>query len=117
MGQAIACCGKSDVDPNDVKTNFLTGNGAFDALNQSPKFAALTPSQRLALVIKIQSVFRGYLGRKRVSQVREHFYRAGGMMAYGMPDGGMQVNYDNPDVIVSVTAYLNITLVNQRTAW
>jgi len=43
MGQAIACCGKSDVDSNDAKTNFLTGavgtGGMFDQLSQSPKFA------------------------------------------------------------------------------
>ncbi len=55
MGQTMACCGKSEIDSNDVKTNDF--NNAYSNLKHSDK---------VALIIKIQAAFRGYRARKRV---------------------------------------------------
>ena len=103
MGQAIACCGNSDIDKNDIKTNI------FDNSSQNslpPRFAALKPSERLALIIKIQAVFRGFKARREVTQIRRayhymHSENGGGMMINPpmLPDGTVVANYDNPDVI------------------
>ncbi len=49
MGQAVACCGKNDGDIGEVKT----GNFYRDMHLSSPKFAALTDKQKIAIVIKI----------------------------------------------------------------
>lgn len=67
MGQTLACCGKNDGDTGEVKT----GNFYRDMHLQSPKFAALSERQKLALIIKIQSIFRGYMARKRVHLIKQ----------------------------------------------
>ena len=98
----MTCCGKSDIDSNDIKT----GNFYQEQYMQSPKFAALKNFEKIALVIKLQSVFRGYLARKRVQMIKESLgYRTNqGMMVANYPvgaDGNIVLNYENPDVIVS----------------
>jgi hypothetical protein len=70
MGQAMACCGKSDIDSNDIKTNFL-GLTAGDQLTHSPHFASLKASDRLVIVLKLQAAFRGYMARKRVRMIKD----------------------------------------------
>ena len=64
----------------------------------------LKPSERVAIIIRIQAAFRGYMARKRIQQLRGSMgYRAHGMAGMMMhnADGSMPANYDNPDVIVS----------------
>ncbi|TNV83491.1 hypothetical protein FGO68_gene3019 [Halteria grandinella] len=91
MGQTLACCGKSEVDSNDIKTQ-----GIVDILDQ------LKSTKSIRRIIKIQSVFRGYLTRKHVRQLREsldyEFMRnKDGMLG---PNGEpLPFNYENPDVI------------------
>ena len=96
MGQTLACCSTSEVDNNDVKTNFFAYTDS-----QSPHFAALKLSDRIALVIRLQAAVRGFLARKRVRLMKDSYGRVGGMMANFPvgPDGQIQLNYDNPDVI------------------
>jgi len=49
MGQTLACCSTSEVDNNDVKTNFLAHN---DQL-MSPHFASLKLSDRIIIVVRL----------------------------------------------------------------
>ena len=51
MGNSLACCGKSDSDPNNINTEF---GGEFKS------------ASKLRQIIKIQAHFRGFLTRKRV---------------------------------------------------
>ena len=55
MGNSLACCGKSDSDPNNLDTNF---NKDFQHPN------------KMRYIIKIQAVMRGYLTRKHVQILR-----------------------------------------------
>ncbi len=55
MGNAMACCGKSEPDPNDFKTL-----GHVDT-----KGSAL----KIAQIVKIQAHIRGYLDRKKVKKI------------------------------------------------
>lgn len=56
MGSAMGCCGKSEEDPNNLNTL----NFGRDYMN----------ADKLRLIIKIQSQFRGFLARKRVKEIR-----------------------------------------------
>lgn len=60
MGQTFACCSNNNVDNNDIKTNDF-----HNSLNK------LKSSDKLALIVKIQALFRGVLARKRVQRVRD----------------------------------------------
>lgn len=93
MGQTLGCCGKSEIDSNDIKTNN-------DFTNQ---YSRLKHSDKVIMIVRIQAGIRGFLARKRVRKLREsRGYRSGGTMPnYQLsPDG--QINYDNPDVIVPI---------------
>ncbi len=93
MGQSFACCSNNNVDNNDIKTN--------DFHNSLSK---LKSADKIALIVKLQAAFRGYMARKRVQRIRENTgyrYGGGGMFNNHSPDGVQ--NYDNPDVIVSLT--------------
>jgi len=59
MGQTMACCGKSDIDSNDIKTNDFTN-----------QYTNLKHSDKEALIVKIQAAYRGHRARKRVSKMR-----------------------------------------------
>jgi len=52
----MACCGKSEIDSNDVKTNN----------DFTRHYSKLKHSEKIALVIKIQAFFRGYRTRKMI---------------------------------------------------
>jgi len=49
MGQTLACCGKSEVEQNEIKTNYFNQ----DHMTQSPFFTSLKPADKLAIIIKI----------------------------------------------------------------
>ena len=51
----MACCGKSEIDSNDIKTNDFTKH-----------LQKLHGSDKISLIIRIQANFRGFLARKRV---------------------------------------------------
>jgi hypothetical protein len=78
------------VDNNDIKTNDF--NNALSRLKQSDK---------IFLIVKIQSAFRGYMARKRVRRLRDSngYAGRGGMFNNHSSPDGVQ-NYDNPDVLV-----------------
>jgi hypothetical protein len=89
MGNAMACCGKSEPDPNDFKTlhhNDTKGSGV-----------------KISQIIKIQALMRGYLDRKKVKKITNNNGGVGGrqlMMHQNNYTG--QANFDNPDVLVSI---------------
>jgi hypothetical protein len=56
----MACCGKSEIDSNDVKTNDFTKH-----------YQKLKHSDKVALIVKIQAFFRGYKVRKHIHRLRE----------------------------------------------
>lgn len=56
MGNTFACCGKSDVDPNNLDTS---------------RFQNYQGPSKLRAIIKVQAVFRGFLARKRVKALKE----------------------------------------------
>lgn len=88
----MACCGKSEIDSNDIKTNDFTKH-----------LQKLHGSDKISLIIRIQANFRGFLARKRVQRMRETMgYNNPGMAGrfHMSPDG--QANYENPDVIVRI---------------
>lgn len=60
MGQALACCSKSEVDTNDIKTQ-----GHIDILDQ------LKSAQNVRMIVHIQAAVRGFLTRKHVQQLKE----------------------------------------------
>ena len=99
MGQTFACCSNNNVDNNDIKTNDF--NNALSRLKQSDK---------LYLIVKIQSTFRGYLTRKRVRRLRESNGYGGGRGGmfnnHSSPDGVQ--NYENPDVLVRILMTITI---------
>lgn len=55
----MACCGKSDIDNNDIKTNDFNS-----------KYQNLKQSEKVEQIIKIQATFRGFLTRKRLAEFR-----------------------------------------------
>ena len=83
MGQTMTCCGNSNVDNNDIKTN--------DFHN---KYSNLKNADKVNMIIKIQAVFRGYLTRKRIQEIQG----TRGFSGMGGYDGGMQ-NYENEGVM------------------
>ena len=90
MGQTLACCGKSEVDSNDVKTgNFYQEQ----SLLQAPKFAALNNQEKVAIVTKIQAAIRGYIDRKRIYQFKVQNGFRSGQEGVGAAGGMMIVNY------------------------
>ena len=64
----MACCGKTDADPNNLTTAGFEGKG----LN----------SYKLSTVLKIQAVMRGFLARKRVKRIRNSGGSAAKSMMY-----------------------------------
>ena len=56
----MTCCGNSNVDNNDIKTN-----NDFNS-----KYAGLKQSDKVHMIVKIQAVFRGYMTRKRIQEIR-----------------------------------------------
>lgn len=56
MGSSLACCGKSDSDPNNINTELGKD---------------FNSGAKLKYIIKIQAVMRGYLGRKRVKLIKD----------------------------------------------
>jgi len=56
----MACCGNSNVDNNDIKTVGFIGLGH------------LKGADKLAVIVKIQAAFRGFMGRKRVNNLRNY---------------------------------------------
>lgn len=85
----MACCGKSEIDSNDVKTNDFT-----------KYYQKLKHTDKVALIVRIQAFFRGYKARKRIAKLRN---ARGDGFNHGMPNvqlspDGVQ-NYDNPDVL------------------
>ncbi len=58
-------------------------------------------SDKLYLIVKIQSAFRGYLARKRVHELYSSKQNREGMMQNMGAEDGIQ-NYDNAEVLVSV---------------
>ena len=112
MGQTLACCGKSDTEVGEVKTNnFYKDHGV------SSRFLQLSLREQIRIVIKIQALFRGYLARKRVQQIKQSMgYRTNqGMMVNYPVDANIPLNYDNPDVMV--IKFISHILGNQRAAW
>jgi hypothetical protein len=87
MGQAMACCGKSEIDSNDVKTNDFTN-----------AYKQLKHSDKIKVIVRIQAFVRGCLARKRVQKLREYRGVHPGMGNYQMSPDGVQ-NFENPDVI------------------
>jgi len=86
----MACCGKTDSDPNNVNTSGFT--------NQGDRKGAHFNIQS---VVKMQSLIRGFLARRRVQRLRESSGRR--MMHYGNYNG--QANYENQDVQVILSPY------------
>jgi len=86
MGQAIACCGNNDQDKSEVNTH----DPAFYGHTQGE----IKGSDKIALIVKIQSVFRGYLTRKYVQELRAS--NAPGFM--NRPSYVGDPNWDNEDV-------------------
>ena len=90
MGQTLGCCGNSLIDNNDIK------NPSFD------QYAAdkIGHPNQIALIVKIQSSFRGYMARKYFRQFKESQYRQGFYHPQNVDNNGELIyNYDNPDVI------------------
>ena len=59
MGSAMACCGKSEADANNLNTNsgiVTVGKGAH---------------LKIETIVKMQAAMRGFLARKRVHQLRQ----------------------------------------------
>ena len=83
MGNSLACCGKNESDPNNLDTTKL-GN--------------YQGATKLRSIIRIQSIFRGYMARKRVKALKET-YGVKSMMNHFDFTG--PANYDNPEVQVS----------------
>ena len=97
MGQTLACCGKSEAEVGEIKTNkFYKDHGV------SSKFLQLSQREQIRIVVRIQALFRGYLARKRVQQIKQSMgYRTNqGMMVNYPVDANIPLNYDNPDVMV-----------------
>lgn len=78
------------MDNNDIK------NPSYD------QYAAdrLRHPNQIALIIKIQAAFRGYMARKYIRQIKESQYHHGFSYNHNVDNHGEPVyNYDNPDVI------------------
>jgi len=63
MGQTLACCGKSDQEVGEIKTNsknFYKDHGV------SSQFLQLPEREQNRITIKIQALIRGFLARKKV---------------------------------------------------
>lgn len=86
----MACCSKQDIDSNDIKTSDFNS-----------KWQDMKHADKMALIVRIQSVFRGFLARKRVKRILDAQGFHPGMGHYQpSPDG--VINYDNPDVLVAI---------------
>lgn len=83
MGNSLACCGKSESDPNNINTD----------LGREYNSGA-----KLRAIIKIQARFRGFLARKYVRQLKEQS-GVKSMMNLNNNFSG-PANYDNPEVQV-----------------
>jgi IQ calmodulin-binding motif len=83
----LACCGKSEVDTNDVTT---LGHYHINDVLRYP--------DNIRRIVLIQAAFRGYLARKRANQKR----MTGGrnFMQHNQYPADLPFNYDNPDVLV-----------------
>ena len=81
MGAAVACCGNNDPEKCEIKTHDPAVGHTRD----------MRDIDKLALVIKIQARWRGYLARKRL-RIRG----SEGMMNRPSYEGA--ANYDNPEV-------------------
>ena len=55
----MGCCGNSNVDNNDIKTNDFNS-----------KYANLRQGDKVQQIIKIQATYRGHLTRKRIAEFR-----------------------------------------------
>jgi IQ calmodulin-binding motif len=80
MGNSLACCGKNDSDPNNINTEL--------GKEQSN-------SAKMRAIVKIQSLFRAVMARKRVKALRESM-GVKSMMHHANFSG--PANYDNPAV-------------------
>lgn len=67
----MACCGKSEIDNTDIKTNDFHDH-----------YKHLKYSDKVALIVRLQAAFRGYLARKRVYRIREQYGFHAGMQSY-----------------------------------
>ena len=96
MGQALACCSKSDVDSNDIKT-------------QGYQYLAdrFTHPNTIYIIVRIQAAFRCYMAMKYVKRVREHQYQQF-PNSYNNVNSDVPFNYENPDVIVIITYFNQI---------
>ena len=56
MGNSLACCGSNEQDPNNMDTNNFVKD--------------LHSADKIRMIIRIQSAFRGYMARKRVGSLR-----------------------------------------------
>jgi hypothetical protein len=84
MGNCGACCGQKD----------------FGELNigDDPMLMKIKSTGRINVVIRIQKMIRGYLARKRCSQLKSIKIRS--MFDHGHLEIN-QENYNNPSVLVS----------------
>lgn len=80
MGNSFACCGKSDVDPNNLDTT---------------KFQNYQGPSKLRAIIRLQAAFRGFLARRRVKTMKESMGVKSMMNHF---DFTGPANYDNPEV-------------------
>lgn len=80
MGNSLACCGKNEADPNNLDT------GKLNQYNGPAK---------LRSIIRIQSIFRGFMARKRVKALKE---TSGVKSMMNHFDFTGPANYDNPEV-------------------
>jgi hypothetical protein len=67
MGSSLACCGKNEVDPNNLTTSGWDTKGS---------------NLKITTIVRIQAHIRGYLGRKRVKRIRNQGGSAGKSMMY-----------------------------------
>ena len=88
MGEAMSCCGKDEEDTNDFKTDL-------------PFAKDLGSPDKIRMIVKIQSLFRGFKARQRVRRIRSSGGQQSMMDKLGGSPGG-PANYDNQEVMVSL---------------
>lgn len=54
----MACCGKSEIDSNDIKTNDFSNH-----------YSNLKHSDKVAMIVRIQAAFRGYRARMGINKI------------------------------------------------
>lgn len=79
----MACCGKQEEDANNLNTQGFNKD--------------VHSNDKIRRIVKIQSLFRSYMARKRVKAIREGTGTKSMMnnFNYNGPE-----NYENPEVIV-----------------